>query len=81
MKAMSASAARLYLWLHIGQLPLDAFQKTQFEANQIVIDAHPVTRVLPVLGFEVLSFEWVGPWCLRVCCRHDGDYIGCLLLI
>ena len=56
--------------LKLGQLPLDPFQETEFEADQVVIDAHPVARVFPVLSFDVLSLEWSTSGLSHRLCDH-----------
>ena len=43
--------------MQLRQLSLHAVQKADLEANQVVIDAHPVAGVFPVLGLNVLAFE------------------------
>src|SRR5258708_8534317 len=41
-------------------------EDSPFELEEIGIDAHPVARVFPALGLEVLSLEWPGrPFPLR----------------
>jgi hypothetical protein len=40
-----------------GQLPLDSIEETQLETDQVVVNAHPMTCVLPVLGLDVLPLE------------------------
>ena len=43
--------------VELGQLSLDPFQEAKFEADQIVVDAHPMAGILPVLGLDVLPLE------------------------
>lgn len=43
--------------VELGQLSLDPLEQAKFEADQIVVDAHPMARVLPVFGLDVLAFE------------------------
>jgi hypothetical protein len=56
--------------VQLGQLPLYSIQETQFEADEVVVDAHPMTRVLPVLGLDVLSFEGAVGRCWFGTFRH-----------
>jgi hypothetical protein len=44
---------RMQFW----QLPFDPFKEAKLETNQIVVDAHPMARVFPVLRFDVLSLQ------------------------
>jgi hypothetical protein len=54
----------------LGQLSFDPIQEAQLEADQVVIDAHPMTCVLPVLGLDVLSFEGTLGRCSFGTLRH-----------
>jgi hypothetical protein len=56
--------------MELGQLSLDSFQKSEFETNQVVIDAHPMASIFPMLGFDVLSFEGSPYNILRVGWHH-----------
>ena len=70
--------------VEFGQLSLDPIQQTQLEANQVVVDAHPMPSIFPVLGLDVLSFEGTLSSCFIGCCRHRHNYmeaVAGLLLI
>jgi hypothetical protein len=56
--------------MELGQLSLDSFQKSEFETNQVVIDAHPMASIFPMLGFDVLSFEGSPYNILRSCSEN-----------
>ena len=60
--------------VELGQLSLDPFQKAEFEANQIVIDAHPMAGVFPVFGLDVLPFERARGWLFWVPRLHGYNY-------
>ena len=57
--------------VQFGQFTLDPIEQTQFEADEVVIDAHPVPGVLPVLGLDVLSFEGPLSWSVGLDAGHD----------
>jgi len=57
--------------VQLGQLPLHAFEKTDLEADEVVVDAHPVARVFPVLGLDVLALEWPTSWRFSFTCHHS----------
>jgi hypothetical protein len=44
--------------VELGQLALDSLEKANFEANQVVVDAHPMAGVFPVLCLDVFALEW-----------------------
>src|SRR5580704_5299609 len=46
--------------MQLGDLAFHAVEQAQLETDQVVVDAHPVTRVFPVLGLDVLTLEWAG---------------------
>ena len=48
--------------VQLRQLPPDPLEEADLEANQVVVDAHPVAGVLPVLGFDVLPLERAPGW-------------------
>src|ERR1035441_3435756 len=60
--------------MQLRQLPPDPLEEADLEANQVVVDAHPVTGVLPVLGFDVLPLERAPGWPLCLSRRHAHDY-------
>ena len=60
--------------VELGQLSLDSFQKTQFEANEIVVDAHPMAGILPVFGLDVLPLERTLGWLLWMLRLHRYHY-------
>jgi hypothetical protein len=59
--------------VQLGQFAFHAVEQAQLETDEIVVDAHPVPRVFPVLGLDVLALE-------RACHRralarlHGCDY-------
>src|ERR1017187_2345475 len=57
-----------------GQLALDPFKEAELETNEIVVDAHPMARVFPVLRFDVLSLQRPRHWVLCASCPHGHDY-------
>ncbi len=60
--------------VELGQLSLDPFQEAKFEADQIVIDAHPMASVLPMVGVDVLAFERALGWNLWMPGLHGYHY-------
>src|SRR5580700_3473311 len=59
--------------MQLGQLALDPIQQAQLETDQVVVDAHPVAGIFPVLGFDVLTLQGQ---CDRLGAirRHVRDY-------
>jgi hypothetical protein len=51
--------------MQLRQFSPHAIQQTQLEANEVVIDAHPMAGVFPVLGLKVLALE-------GTMCRYQG---------
>ena len=46
--------------MQLGKLAFHAVEQAQLETDQVVVDAHPMTRVFPVLGLDVLTLERAG---------------------
>jgi len=52
-----------------GKVPPDAFEQSPLELEEVGVDAHPVSSVLPMGGLEVLALEGAGNACLRRNCH------------
>ena len=63
--------------MQLRQLPVGTFQETELEADQIVVDAHPVARVFPVRRLDVLAFKRTGGGLLGVSCHGHNLDGGC----
>ena len=70
--------------MKLGQLSFDLIQETQLEADQVIVNAHPMTCVFPVLGVDVLSFEGTFGRCSLGTLRHlptiRSLVLSCVLL-
>ena len=60
--------------VHLWQLSLHPVQEAEFEANEVVIDAHPMAGIFPVLGLDVLALERTLGRCQWVPGFHSSHY-------
>ena len=61
-------------WMQFRQFSLHPVQEAEFEANQVVINAHPMAGIFPMLGLDVLALERTLGRCQREPGFHRSHY-------